>query len=207
MASAPTLAEALRLALDARVSEIRVALPGIVQSYDSAKQRCSVQVAIMDGFRDEYGERRAESLPIVNDVPVVFPGAGSYSITWPLAKGDTVLLVFSSSSLDRWLVRGGVVDPADDRRHTLNDAIAIAGLRDFAHAVPSAGVHSTAMVLRAPLIHAGGSSALALKSDVDDLRSAFNAHVHTGVTTGAGSSGVPASPAGAPVGTAVLKGA
>lgn len=52
----------------------------------------------------------------------------------------------------------------------------------------------------------GGAAALALKTDVDALRTVVNAHVHSGVTTGPGASGPLVTPAGPSVGTAVLKG-
>ena len=65
------------------------------------------------------------------------------------------------------------------------------------------------------LVHdgAGGAVPLALKSDVDSLRTVFNAHVH--VVTGtaspsgdavAGTAAVTVAPAGPPIGTSCLKG-
>jgi hypothetical protein len=69
---------------------------------------------------------------------VQFPGSGGYRITFPVAVGDTGLIVFSEASLDKWLVSGGTVDPADDRRHDLTDAVFLPGLRDFGHALASA---------------------------------------------------------------------
>ena len=56
-----------------------------------------------------------------------FPGAGGYRITFPVAEGDTGLLLFAESSLDKWLVSGGTVDPEDDRRHDLTDAVFLPG--------------------------------------------------------------------------------
>lgn len=116
--------------------DLRVALPGRVTAYDAATQRASVQPLIKHANLDETEQRVAKLLPEVHSVPVQFPGGGGMRITWPLAKGDTVLLVFASSSIARWKRTGGEVDPGDDRRHDLNDAIAIPGLHDFAH-IPS----------------------------------------------------------------------
>lgn len=169
MSSAPTLAEAIRRALEARASEICTAIPARVESYDAATQRASVQPLIRRAFEDETGARQAERLPIISDVPVVFPGAGAYAITFPVAKGDTVLLVFSQASIDKWLTSGKDVDPGDDRRHSLNDAIAIPGLRHTAQ--PTGGSAAGALVLTAPAIHAGGTQKLALLSELNDLRS------------------------------------
>lgn len=49
----------------------------------------------------------------------------------PVAVGDTGLLIFSDRSLDVWLATGGIVDPGDDRRHALSDAVFVPGLRPF----------------------------------------------------------------------------
>lgn len=163
-------------ALDAWVGDavagLHVSTVGRIESYDAAKQRAEVQPMIRRGVVLEDGTRTTELHPIITDVPVVFPGSGGYSITWPIAKGDTVLLVFADQSLDRWLPRGDIVDPADDRSHTLTDAIAIPGIRPFS--APVSGAPSAAggaMVIQAPgEIQAGGSDALALKAAIDALR-------------------------------------
>ena len=142
--TSPTLADTLRAALDARLTRLRVALPGIVRTYDHARQRADVQPAVQDAVYDEGGVRVAETLPVVTEVPVVFQGGAGGGMTFPLSPGDEGLLLFSSSSLDRWLSRGGVVDPGDDRKHHLSDAVFLPGLR---HApLPAAAVGSGVVV-------------------------------------------------------------
>lgn len=214
----PTLADVLRGALDSRLGDLHVAIPARVESYNADRQSCSAQPLVRVAVPEaqvEDDSRAVERLPVINGVPVVFPGAGDYSITWPLAKGDIVLLVFSEAALDKWKTRGDDVDPGDDRRHALSDAIAIPGLRAFGgkgSAAPVSGAGGSgsapdALVIQAPEIRAGGTDALALASELNALRTAFNAHVHTGVTTGGGSSGTTPSAVATPYdGTAVLKG-
>jgi hypothetical protein len=203
MSLSPTFAETLRAAIDAGAKDIHVSIPGSVESWDADTQKVSVKPLIRRGFTNEEGERDTESLPVITEVPVLFPGSGAISITWPVAIGSTGLIVFSEASIDKWLSRGGEVDPNDDRHHTLSDAIFIPGLRPFSD--PVEGVHSTAMVIQAPLIHAGGTESLALKSDVDELRTRFNAHI--GLSAGGFGHTLTASvPAGTMVGTSVLKG-
>ena len=164
----PTLAGFVTNALDGRMRGVRVALPGVVQTYDPTTQTCSVQPLVQDGVYDESGTRIAERLPVVASVPVCFPGSGAFSVTWPVKPGDTVLLVFSSSSIDRWLALGGEVDPIDDRRHHITDAIAIPGLRDLGHVLPSSAVDATSMVISGPLKLGDNtaSSPVALNSDL-----------------------------------------
>lgn len=190
----PTLAAVIDGALTAKMKGVRVALPGRVESYTASSQTCSVQPLVYEGLYDETGTRQTERLPVVSSVPVVFPGSGAFSITWPLQPGDTVLLVFSSSSIDQWIARGGEVDPVDDRRHHITDAIAIPGLRDMPHALPSSALNGSAMVITASSLKLGDGSAsspVALKSDLDALKTYLDAHIHAGVTTGGGLSGIP----------------
>jgi hypothetical protein len=212
----PTFTDALVDLIDNRTSSIRVALPARVESYDATKQAVDVQPLVYDGYYDATNTRQTERLPVVTDVPVVFPGAGGFRVTFPVAKGDTVLLVFTSSSIDKWLVLGGEVDPQDDRRHHLSDAIAIPGLRDFAHPLGNAPTSTLSIgkdggptIEIGSDIQAGGSQALALKSDVDALISTFNTHVHA-YLPGPGSptpTAVPTTLATTPsTGTSTLKG-
>lgn len=171
----PDLPTVLAGALRAHMKGVRVALPGRVETYDPTTQSCSVQPLIFDGVPDETGTRQPDRIAVVENVPVVFPGSGAFSITFPISKGDTVLLVVSSSSIDRWLAIGGEVDPIDDRRHHITDAIAIPGLRDFPHAI-SPAPSTTAMAITANDLRLGAATAsdpVALKSDLTQLKAAI----------------------------------
>ena len=117
--------DALEALIAEHLAEVRVAIPARVESYDDDERKASVQPLIREGRADENGEREVVRLPVITAVPVVFPGSGGRVVKFPINKGDTVLLVFAHRSLDRGLVRGGEVDPADDRTHNLSDAIAI----------------------------------------------------------------------------------
>ena len=65
---------------------------------------------------------------MIYNVPVLFPRSRKAAVTFPLEKGDTVLLVFAERSLDEWIEKGGnKVSPEDPRRHDMSDAIAIPG--------------------------------------------------------------------------------
>lgn len=163
----PSLASVILAAIESRVGQIYTALPGRVTSYDASDRSANVQLIIRDAYTDEQGVRQTEQYPLLQHVPVMFPGSGPYSITWPIAVDDTVLVVFSHSSLDRWLANGGDdVDPADDRRHTLSDAVAIPGLRDFTTPVDSGTASTDAMTLTAGDLRLGGSGVTALNQVV-----------------------------------------
>lgn len=191
-AQTPTLADVITGAIEVNRSNLRVALPGRVETYDAATQSCSVQLLVHDGVNDETGTRQPEKLPVITSVPVCFPGSGAFSVTWPIKPGDTVLCVFASSSIDRWLALGGEVDPVDDRRHHISDAIAIPGLRDFGHALGATATDSSAMVISGQL-KLGGATATdaAIKGDafmtaMDVLITAIGVAAATPATATAG---------------------
>lgn len=139
-----------------------MALPGQVVAYDPTRQSVDVLPLIQDAFIDEDGERKTERLPVLNDVPLMFPGAGSYRITFPIEVGDQVLLVFCSSSIARWKLVGGEIDPGDDRRHDINDAIAIPGLHSFAGSSGGGPAPTSAMVLHGDEIKLGEAASQAV---------------------------------------------
>lgn len=206
----PSLGDVIDLAILGALGSFRVALPARVESYNAAEQSANLQVLTLVSWEDENGVRKTERLPVINRVPVLSLGAGGFRMRFPIKKGDLVLAIFASSSLDRWKTKGGEVDPLDVRTGDLSDAIAIPGVHDFAHALDSApsdrmiigsedGV-ATIEITETEIL-AGGSSKLALLSELNTLRS----HVATLLVGGSGSATNATAPA-AFDGTAILKG-
>lgn len=132
MAETPTFEKVVQQAIQIAVAELRVSLPAYVERYDAQKQQADVQPAIMK----KYGTGEVVKLPIIPNVPVVHPRAGTAMVHLPIKKGDVVQLVFSDRSLDRWLSEGGVVDPLEGRKHHLSDAVAYPGGYPFSDPVP-----------------------------------------------------------------------
>jgi len=192
----PTLADLISSAVTAGIAAIHVSMPASVEEYDGERQSISARPLIQRGYVDEAGHRQVEELPIITDVPIVFPGSGGFRVTFPVAKGDTVLLLFSESSLDKWLHGGGLVDPEDDRRNCLTDAIAIPGLRSFNRALKnapsdamSAGYDEGATVsLHKDEIRIGSPSAadpVSLHSDLVSLKNALDSWTPVAMDGGA----------------------
>jgi hypothetical protein len=138
-------------------------------------------------YTDEEGNEQFEALPVIPRVPVVFPGANGFRVTFPIVAGDTVLLVFADRSIDAWLDRGVLVEPTDARSHDLADAIAIPGLRSFRTPLSSAPTDAMSLgsdtgdaviEIDSGEIRAGGSDALAMLSELNSLKDAFNSHTH-----------------------------
>jgi protein gp138 len=198
----PSLADFMTSAIASFMDGQHVAYPGRVESYDRATNSCSVQPVIKRGYLDEPGDRAVEALPVINHVPVAYFRAGGFAIHASLSPGDYVLLVIASGSLDKWLRGGGVVDPGDDRRGNLTDAMAIPGIFPLGDAID--GTSDDHMTITAPSggeIRIGGSSPLVTRAE-------FLGHTHATAGTGTPSPPIPGT-AGSALdfpGTTVLKG-
>lgn len=133
-------AEVIRAAIDARIGEVHTAIPGKVVRVNMAGaniRSVDVQPLIQRAHIDEDEKRVAETMPVIPSVPVAFPSAGDYRVTFPIAVGSTGVILFSEASLDVWLAKGGTVDPGDDRRCSLADGIFLPGLRSLAESLGS----------------------------------------------------------------------
>jgi hypothetical protein len=118
---------ALQAALKGWQADVWTALPGIIQSFDSAKMTCVVQPSIQAQVRDKAGKWTNTTLPVLVDCPVIFPAGGGYALTLPLTKDDECLVVFSSRCIDAVYQQGGVQPQAEFRMHDLSDGFAIPG--------------------------------------------------------------------------------
>lgn len=122
--------EALKVMTENYIQNARVAIPAIIVQFDPQKQTASVQPAIKDTLQGQ-----SVALPELSDVPVQFPRAGGYSLTFPVKAGDECLLVFSDMCIDGWWQSGGVQNQAEKRRHDLSDACAILGITSIPKAL------------------------------------------------------------------------
>lgn len=133
-AMSPGLDSVLDLVLDEALANARTMLPARVTAYDGTKRRASIQVLIKEAHINEIGERVVETIAEIHGVPVwMFGSQANGHITVPVGVGDQGMAIFASSSIAKWKVRGGIVDPGDDTKHSINDCVFVAGLHDFAH--------------------------------------------------------------------------
>ncbi len=100
-------------------------LPGNILAYNASTRRARVQPANKMTFND--GRAPADYAPI-DDVPVILPSAGGYTMTLPVANGDPVILVVSDRGLAEFkkTFQAGSV-PEDGIDHTLRDCVALFG--------------------------------------------------------------------------------
>lgn len=116
---------AMSVALQSLQADMWTALPGIIQSYNSAQNTAEVQLAIKAQVQGQDYVWADVALPLLPDTVVVWPGGGGYSIRFPLAAGDEVLVVFGSRCIDAWWANGGVQPQQELRMHDLSDGFCI----------------------------------------------------------------------------------
>lgn len=131
----PSLSALLRDYVTHRQADLRVCLPGIVESYDAAKQTVDVQPTLHEPKRDRDGTKTGTRLPVIHNVPVVFSRTQEWFVSLPIKAGDRVMLVFSDFSLDSWKTDGREGRPNSDKAHDINDAVAFVGGYDQSHAI------------------------------------------------------------------------
>lgn len=127
-------------------TNLRVAMPGIIQSFDPGAVTCTVLPAIFGQKVSDDGVVTPEELPILLDVPVIFPRGGGCTLTFPVKPGDECLLIFADRCIDFWWQNGGVQEAVDPRQHDLSDAFAIVGPQSQARKI--SGISTSAAQFR-----------------------------------------------------------
>lgn len=185
---------------------LRVACPGIIQSFDAVKQTVVVQLAIRENVLQNLQRVPVQIAPLV-DVPIVLPRAGSCTLTLPIKQGDECLVVFGDMCIDGWWQSGGIQNQLDRRRHDLSDAFAIPGPWSQGRVIPNYSpstaqlrsddgktvveVDPTGSVnINAPTVNVQGQTVNISGAGNTIIEGKnFLTHQHTGVQTGSGVSG------------------
>jgi hypothetical protein len=179
----------IRIALDDRLSKTWTTMPGIITKIDLTRMTCSVQVTIQGMIEDEKGVITPINISELGDVPIVFPTGGGFTLTFPLAVNDEVLVCFADRCIDSWWQSGGYKNkPMEARMHDLSDGFAIPGPKSLPNILPA--ISSSEVQLRNKLgtvvvgITAGGkisikNTATDLKEVLTDLQSLLNTFMGT----------------------------
>lgn len=203
---------AQRYLLDGRQSQIWTAFPAIVEGVNLGAMTCTCVPAIKGVAEDENQNISFETMPVLLDVPIVFPSAGGFTLSLPIAAGDEVLVVIANRCIDSWWQNGGIQQPIEFRMHDLSDGFAIPGPRSQPRV--ASGLSST----NARLVNDSGSvyieitpgGAINMKAPGDvtitgnlkvtgevTAQSAgaspipLSTHLHPGVTSGPSDTGAP----------------
>lgn len=135
--------EALRAALSGFQTGLWTAVPGIIQSFNTTAHTVEVQPAIKAKLRKPDGSLVSTALPLLVDVPVMWPSGGGFTLTFPIATGDECLVVFSSRCIDAWWQSGGVQEAMEARMNDLSDGFAFVGVRSQVRLLPSVSTAAT----------------------------------------------------------------
>lgn len=126
------LSETIRKAFVNMAKELHTSIPAEVISFDPLKQTAELQPTIKRLYStlDADGNETEQyiAIPKLINVPIMFPRAGGWCITFPVTKGDEVLVHFSERAIDEWRKKGGVQDVPYWRLHSYSDAIGVIGL-------------------------------------------------------------------------------
>ena len=120
----PDLLNIIKDAVTEEILAIWTNLPCEVVSYDPEAVTVEVKPLIRVPVRTPEGSIKMIEIPILQDVPVMFPCAGGFTITHPIDVGDECIVSFSSRNIDLWWQSGGVQNPFDTRHHDLSDGFA-----------------------------------------------------------------------------------
>jgi len=172
--------------------QLCVSMPGIVETYDADANEANVKPALLRRFK---GQSTPSEYPVLQRVPVIQPQTAAGRINLPVAKGDTVLLVFADRSLDNWLNGSGIAkEPLDIRTHALSDPVCIPGLYPTSQGLSlTAPEAASIQVADGTKIYIGDSSIelldlldrmMTIFSDVAGLFTTYALHVHDDPVSG-----------------------
>lgn len=131
----PDLSEAISTVVQSSIRRMHTMMPGVIELYDSTKQRARVKIAI----RTQMANGTILPYPPLLDVPVQFPRWGNYSITMPVTPGDECAVFFSERALDTFKQFGeaNILPPTSARVFDLSDGFAVMGLSSDVNALPT----------------------------------------------------------------------
>lgn len=104
--------------------DLRVAMPGIIASFDPDKITVTVDIAVRDKLKikNEYVDKQ---IPRLLDVPLMLPHGGNFALTIPVQPGDECLVIFADMCMNSWWANGGIQNQEVDRRHDFSDGFAV----------------------------------------------------------------------------------
>lgn len=197
--STPRLPTYIKNQNERRERSMQTAFPAKVVGWKPSTNVVELEPQFIETWVNRDGTRQSEpqDFPNIQNVPVLFPRSGSWSITFPIETGSFGLVVCTKYALDVWRSQGQPRDPRDLRRFGMSGAVFHpVNLHPNNSAI--SGVDSNFMILSD-----GGTTdfvALAQKvlDELGDIATALNAHTHSTVT----GLGTPTPPVGAPIYTA-----
>jgi phage baseplate assembly protein gpV len=136
---------AILTAMEGHQKEVWTALPGIIQSFNPMAMTCTVKPAVLIPLKDpETADISQVEIPVLLDVPVIYPSGGGFTLTFPIKNGDECLVIFSSRCIDTWWQNGGYKNQLPLlRMNDLSDGFALIGPRSQVRTLPNVSSATT----------------------------------------------------------------
>lgn len=146
---------------------------GTIQEFDPATQLATIKLAIKQVSKiDDDGTKTITEYPLLMQCPVIVLFGGVDVLTFPIAVGDSCLVLFNDRQIDNWLNSGDGATPSISRVHDLSDGIAIVGIRPLTNSI----ANYLANGIR--LSHGGGNAQVDLTDNL--ITSIATLFVHNG---------------------------
>src|SRR6478735_3396045 len=97
-----TDAELINAFIAAALTDLHVAMPCQVVTYDSTSQTVTVTPAQNKAMPDGAGNFVSVPLPQLSDIPVGFMAGGGCAISFPVSAGDYGMLIFCERNIGSW---------------------------------------------------------------------------------------------------------
>ena len=116
-------------------SKINCVSIGVIQSFDAPSQTASIKISFQrlvkeaNPLGDSYSSDKIYEYPVLVNCPVVVLNGGGAYISFPIALGDSCIVLFCDRDIDGWFEDGQAHIPNSERMHDLSDGIAIIGIR------------------------------------------------------------------------------
>src|SRR5262249_54896317 len=110
--------------------DLHTAFPARVHTYYPGRNTADLTPMVKGALEDDDGNPVSELLPMLPNVPLLFPRMGDWHVQFPVTdgpNGDWVLVVCCESSIGHLRSTGVLMEPGDQRRHHLSHAVALAG--------------------------------------------------------------------------------
>lgn len=146
MSTEPTLADLLRIFRTEIFSNLNCHHVGYIDSFDASKQMANVHIAYSRKVEEDTSTHERADYPMLLDVPVIVLGGGSGSLRFPIAPGDTCILLCNDKDLDNFMTGGKGNLLNTDRRHSFSDAVALVGLRSLVDVLSNYSTDRTELV-------------------------------------------------------------
>ncbi len=200
--------------LDLRKKDIMLTLNchaiGTITSFDAVTQTAQATINYAKSYTKKgtngvYETQLVNYAPITG-APVIFLGGGDSYLTFPVEPGDECLILFNDRDLDNWFTNNGQTT-ASTRLHAFTDAVILVGLRSLTNSI-SFDQERALLVKGNAQVGVGKDGDLVLIGNADytlnqllgqlitqikSLVSATAAITVLGVTSGAGTSGLPSN--------------